>query len=99
MPPQSQNIFVSNMNVNFYPTCVEIIWKRKVWSRCITNQYTPAHTHTPSTSLAGVFACFLALRPKSTAMVMAGQSVHLTTLLSWTLFHDQYPQKYGTGPG
>ena len=26
------------------------------------------------------FFCFLALRPKSTAMVMAGQSVHLTTL-------------------
>ena len=25
--------------------------------------------------------CFVALRPKSTAMVMAGQSVHLTTLL------------------
>ena len=24
--------------------------------------------------------CFVALRPKSTAMVMAGQSVHLTTL-------------------
>ena len=24
--------------------------------------------------------CFLALRPKSTAMVIAGQSVHLTTL-------------------
>ena len=26
------------------------------------------------------FVCFFALRPKSTAMVMAGQSVHLTTL-------------------
>ena len=25
------------------------------------------------------FVCFVALRPKSTAMVMAGQSVHLTT--------------------
>ena len=25
------------------------------------------------------FACFVALRPKSTAMVMAGRSVHLTT--------------------
>ena len=24
--------------------------------------------------------CFVALRPKSTAMVMAGRSVHLTTL-------------------
>ena len=27
-----------------------------------------------------LFVCFLALRPKSTAMVMAGRSVHLTTL-------------------
>ena len=27
-----------------------------------------------------VFVCFVALRPKSTAMVMAGWSVHLTTL-------------------
>ena len=26
------------------------------------------------------FVCFGALRPKSTAMVMAGRSVHLTTL-------------------
>ena len=29
-----------------------------------------------------VFVCFVALRPKSTAMVMAGQSVHLTALFS-----------------
>ena len=27
------------------------------------------------------FVCFVALRPKSTAMVMAGRSVQLTTLL------------------
>ena len=27
-----------------------------------------------------MFVCSLALRPKSTAMVMAGRSVHLTTL-------------------
>ena len=27
-----------------------------------------------------LFVCFVALRPKSTAMVMAGQSVYLTTL-------------------
>ena len=27
-----------------------------------------------------LFVCFLALGPKSTAMVMAGRSVHLTTL-------------------
>ena len=27
-----------------------------------------------------LFVCFVALRPKSTATVMAGRSVHLTTL-------------------
>ena len=32
--------------------------------------------------LYDLFVCFVALRPKSTAMVMAGRSVHLTTLLS-----------------
>ena len=34
-----------------------------------------------------LFLCFVVLRPKSTAMVMAGQSVHLTTLFpgqAWT---------------
>ena len=30
--------------------------------------------------LTSFFFCFLALRPKPTAMVMAGRSVHLTTL-------------------
>ena len=30
-----------------------------------------------------LFVCFGALRPKSTAMVMAGRSVHLTTLFPW----------------
>ena len=28
----------------------------------------------------GFFVCFVAFRPKSTAMVIAGRSVHLTTL-------------------
>ena len=31
-----------------------------------------------------LFVClFVALRPKSTAMIIAGRSVHLTTLFSW----------------
>ena len=30
-----------------------------------------------------VFVCFVALRPKSTAMVIAGRSVHLTTFFAW----------------
>ena len=35
------------------------------------------------------FVCFVALCPKSTAMVMAGRSVHLTTLFSWTSLKKQ----------
>ena len=30
-----------------------------------------------------LFVCFVALRPKSTAMVIAGRSVYQTTLFSW----------------
>ena len=30
-----------------------------------------------------LFVCFVALRPKSTAMVIAGRSVHLTTPFPW----------------
>ena len=37
----------------------------------------------------GLFVCFVALRPKSTAMVMAGRSVHLTTLFSWASLNKQ----------
>ena len=33
-----------------------------------------------SSFLEFLFVCFVALRPKSTVVVMAGQSVHLTTL-------------------
>ena len=38
--------------------------------------------HLPKCHIVGnhmSFVCFVALRPKSTAMVMAGRSVHLTT--------------------
>ena len=39
------------------------------------------HSETPLTQdNEHLFVCFVALRPKSTAMVMAGRSVHLTTL-------------------
>ena len=34
----------------------------------------------PDILLYNVFVCFVAIHPKSTAMVMAGQSVDLTTL-------------------
>ena len=36
-----------------------------------------------------LFVCFVALRPKSTAMVIAGRSVHLTTLFSWASLNKQ----------
>ena len=36
-----------------------------------------------------VCVCFVALRPKSTAMVIAGRSVHLTTLFSWASLNKQ----------
>ena len=35
------------------------------------------------TDVTVLFVCFVALRPKSTAMVMAGRSVHLTTPIFW----------------
>ena len=36
-----------------------------------------------------LFVWFVALCPKSTAMVMAGRSVHLTTLISWATLNKQ----------
>ena len=36
-----------------------------------------------------LFFCFVALPPKSTAMVIAGWSVHLTTLFSWASLNKQ----------
>ena len=45
---------------------------------------TPSHTFHSS-----VFVCFVALHPKSTAMVIAGRSVHLTTLFSWASLKKQ----------
>ena len=36
-----------------------------------------------------LFVCLFALRPKSTAMVIAGRSVHLTTHFSWASLNKQ----------
>ena len=36
-----------------------------------------------------LFVCFVALRPKSTAMVIAGRSVHLSTLFLGRLEHKR----------
>ena len=38
------------------------------------------YVHERAFHLFCLFVCFVALRPKSTAMVIAGRSVHLTTL-------------------
>ena len=38
------------------------------------------HARDFATFIHKEFVCFVALRPKSTAMVMVGRSVHLTTL-------------------
>ena len=40
-------------------------------------------------SQVDLFVCLFALRPKSTAMVIAGWSVHLTTLFSWASLNKQ----------
>ena len=36
-----------------------------------------------------MYVCFVALRPKSTAMVIAGRSVYLTSLISWASLNKQ----------
>ena len=41
-----------------------------------------------------LFVCFVALRPKSSAMVMVRQSVHLTTLFSWASLNKQAVNQY-----
>ena len=47
----------------------------------LTNKQSLNHNIKDDTIMAAsLFVCFFALRPKSTAMVIAGQSVHLTTL-------------------
>ena len=51
--------------------------KYKVMNSSICIFISPVST---STLFVCLFVCFVALRPKSTAMVIAGRSVHLTTL-------------------
>ena len=47
--------------------------------------YDPATVVPTKSWLVGI----VALRPKSTAMVIAGRSVHLTTLFSWASLNKQ----------
>ena len=46
---------------------------------CGSTPYEPRDSHQSYFEL-NIFVCFVALRPKSTALVIAGRSVHLTTL-------------------
>ena len=41
-----------------------------------------------------LFVCFVALRPKSISMAMAGQSVYLTTLFSWANFNKRLTSSF-----
>ena len=46
--------------------------------QCVIVVY-PVHTHMLFQQDTRLLVCFVVLRPKSTAMVMAGRSIHLTT--------------------
>ena len=46
----------------------------------VQNYRTLLHTFGSETQTGWLLVGFVALRPKSTAMVIAGRSVHLTTL-------------------
>ena len=61
------------------PTPTQICLK---WSK-----FHPANKQNMTGS--SFFFCFVALRPKSIAMVIAGRSVHLTTLFSWASLNKQ----------
>ena len=53
----------------------------KIWDSLLLGFMTGLDTNTQETLAMSwcLFICFVALRPKSTAMVMVGRSVHLTT--------------------
>ena len=53
----------------------------------LQHQFTGVRTVSPA---SGLFV-FVALSPKSTAKVMAGRSVHLTTLFAWASLNKQLP--------
>ena len=67
---KSRLAYHSHMMVNFI----------QLWMFCIN--LALRHVCKNSKQLLVVLFVFVALRPMSTAMVIAGQSVHLTTLFS-----------------
>ena len=52
----------------------------KLNSQCEHGQWSKQEACFACVTHVCLFVCFVALRPKSTAMVIAGRSVHLTTL-------------------
>ena len=65
------------------PHCVSV---------CRIKSFASAFTWSSLATKIGFIVClfvFVALRPMSTAMVIAGRSVHLTTLFSWASLNKQ----------
>ena len=61
--------------------------ENSIWNFRLYRYHADRFTWLLHTCMLSLFVCFVALRPKSTAMVMAGQPVHLTTLFpgqAWT---------------
>ena len=69
----SSKFQASRLKSSFKTRPMDINWTIII---AISNQVGPIS----SWKTTFLFVCFVALRPKSTAMVIAGQSVHLTTL-------------------
>ena len=69
------------------------IWQRLLWIayKTLGSNVKVKNTENLSYGLfVCLFVCLVALRPKSTAMVIAGRSVHLTTLFSWVSLNKQF---------
>ena len=78
----NNNVYFDNMVSQIYPSELQL-------NKANTSdtKATFLDLHLSISNYIVLFVCFCALRPKSTAMVIAGRSVHLTTLFpgqAWT---------------
>ena len=71
----NNNVYFDNMVSQIYPSELQL-------NKANTSdtKATFLDLHLSISNYIVLFVCFCALRPKSTAMVIAGRSVHLTTL-------------------